>query len=321
MIKESNVQRVFFVIPPRVHLLDISGPIHVFYEAAELGASLNSYFLTMDASEEVSSAGLTMNKLEAFGDYHLNENDIIIIPGLDKDLILGGGLAQNKQGFFDWVYEQFLNGARVCSVCTGAYILAQSGILDGKECTTHWKYIKDLRERFPKVRVHDDRLFVKSGKVYSSAGVSSGIDLSLFLLEELYGPIFATQVAKEIVVFLRRAEEDPQLSVFLQYRNHIEARVHSVQDWLAQNLDQATGIDELAENVHMSSRNLTRVFKKTTGITIGQYVDKLRVERAVQLLAAGEKIESVARDCGLKSTNQLRTLLKKYKSALPSDLS
>ncbi len=120
---------------------------------------------------------------------------------------------------------------------------------------------------------------------------------------------------------MRRSPKDPQLSVFLQYRNHIETRIHQVQDILAQNLETKIAIEDLAEKVYMSPRNLTRLFKKTTGTTIGHYLEKLRVEKAVQLLSKGEKVHAVSAACGLKSTNQLRSLLKKYTSALPSELS
>jgi transcriptional regulator GlxA family with amidase domain len=211
---------------------------------------------------------------------------------------------KSNEEFYKWLIQQYGNGAKICSVCTGAYLLAQSGLLDGKKCTTHWKYLDDFRARFPKVGLITDRLFVEDQRIYTSAGVSSGIDLALYLLEVTFGPIFATKIAKEVVVYLRRTEEDPQLSVFLQFRNHLEQRVHLVQDNLAQHLDKKLTIEELAEEVNMSPRNLTRIFKKTTGITIGDYLDKLRMETASQA-------------CGLQSANQLRSLFKKYQNNLP----
>ncbi len=212
------------------------------------------------------------------------------------------------------MHEQHQRGAMICSVCTGAYILAQSGLLDGKECTTHWRNVIDFKKRFPQTKVADDKLFVKDQNIYSSAGVSSGIDLSLFLLDEQFGPIFATKIAREVLIYLRRTTSDPQLSVFLQYRNHIENQVHRVQDLLAQSLGKKLTIENLAEEVNMSPRNLTRLFKKTTGITIGNCIEKLRAERAVQLLNDGEKVDVVAQACGLQSSNQLRSLLRKHNS-------
>ena len=129
-----------------------------------------------------------------------------------------------------------------------------------------------------------------------------------------------SRLAKEVVVFLRRTEADPQLSIFLQYRNHLDERIHQVQDLLAQSLDKKPSLEAVAEQVYMSSRNLTRLFKQTTGITIGAYLDKLRVERALQLFAEGQKVDAVTAACGLQSPNRLRQLLKKYQGVLPGDV-
>ena len=318
----DNHFRIFFVIPPEVQLLDITGAAHVFYEASEYGASITAFYIGMEPAQEVkSSAGLVISQIEYFEQFTLKREDIIFIPGMESSLFRNESFQQNSTAFYEWLKDQWLNGARVCSVCTGAYLLGQSGILDGKSCTTHWKYIQDFKKRFPASSVLNDRLFVKDGNIYSSAGVASGIDLSLYLLEELYGSAFASDIAKEIVVYLRRTEADPQLSVFLQYRNHIENRIHVAQDFISKHFSQQIGIEKIAEEVNMSPRNLTRLFKKTTGITIGQYVDKLRVERAVQLLSEGNKVESVSKMCGLSSPNQLRSILKKYTGILPSNMS
>ncbi|HAA13671.1 MAG TPA: AraC family transcriptional regulator, partial [Cytophagales bacterium] len=305
--------RVFFLVPPQVHLLDVSGPIHLFYEARAYGANLELRFLRMHNQEELrSSAGLFLAQLESYQKYSLGATDILFVPGIESLLLHDDLFREESAPFYRWLQDQQGGGAKICSVCTGAYLLAQAGILNGRSCTTHWKYLEDFKERFPQVTLLQDRLFVKDGTTYSSAGVASGIDLSLYILEELYGTSFAIQIAREVVVYLRRGDDDPQLSVFLQYRNHLENRVHQAQDFLSQHLEKPISIERLGEVVNMSSRNLPRLFKKTTGITIGQYTDQLRVERAVQLLSEGYKVETVSQMCGLKSPNQLRTILKKY---------
>lgn len=320
-MQESKNYRTFFLVPPEVQLLDVSGPAHIFYEAISYGAPISSYFLSLSGkSEETSSAGVSLGRLSKFDSFELGENDWLIIPGLESHFLNDEAFETQNHPFFEWLQIQHQNGAKICSVCTGAYLLAQSGLLDNRQATTHWKYLTDFRTRFPKVDLQKDRLFVVNDNLYSSAGVSSGIDLSLFLLEETFGSAFASKIAKEVVVYLRRTEEDPQLSVFLQYRNHLEDRVHQVQDLLSQHLDKKMKIEELANIVNMSPRNLTRLFKKTTDITIGDYLDKLRMEHAVQLLLDGNKVEVVSSSCGFSSSNQLRSLLKKYKSQLPSDL-
>ena len=313
--------RVFFLVPPEVQLLDITGPAHLFYEAKAYGANISTHYLSLEKkTEALSSAGISLGQLEPFQNFELGENDLLFIPGLESYLFFDKNFVLGQEEFFDWLRQQHLRKAKICSVCTGAYLLAFAGLLDNRECATHWKYFEDFQSRFSKTKLLTDRLLVKDDNIYSSAGVSSGIDLALFVLEELLGAVFASKIAKEVVIYLRRTENDPQLSMFLQYRNHIENRIHQVQDILAKNLSQKQKIEGLAEKVHMSPRNLTRLFKKTTGITIGDYIEKLRTERAVQLLNMGQKVSSVTDACGLKSSNQLRTLLKKHKSILPSEI-
>lgn len=304
--------RIFLVIPPQVHLLDINGPAHIFYEARELGADLLLHYVSLNAQDRVeSSAGLVFSQLVSFKNFILNSNDWIFIPGLEKQTIDKYESTGELQPFYQWLQIQNNNGAKICSVCTGAYLVAQAGILRNKQCTTHWKYFDDFRDKFPETILLKDRLFVKDKNIYSSAGVSSGIDLSLFIVEEVYGSSLAAKVAKEMVIYIRRTQNDPQLSIFLQYRNHIDDRIHQVQDLLAQRLNQGMKIEELATCVYMSPRNLTRLFKKTTGLTIGKYQDKLRLERALMLLKEGQKVEVVANACGFSGGNSLRELIKK----------
>jgi transcriptional regulator GlxA family with amidase domain len=311
-----------FVMPPLVHLLDISGPAHVFYEAKDYGAPLSLRFISVyeDVSVETSSSGLAFAQLEDFKTISLQKDDIIFIPGLESRYLSDRKFYNDIAPFFEWLRIQHERGAKICSVCTGAFLLAESGLFDGHQLTTHWKFQQLLKEQYPKIEVLANRLFVQNKNLYSSAGVASGIDLGLYLLEEMYGSRFSAAIAREIVIYLRRGKEDPQLSIFLQYRNHLEDRVHVVQEWLTLHLDKKYTSNSLAEMIHTSGRNLTRLFKETTGITIGEYVDKLRVSHAIHLLHDHQKVENVARACGLQSTNQLRALLKKYEGVLPSEI-
>ncbi|MEJ0056144.1 MAG: helix-turn-helix domain-containing protein [Bacteroidota bacterium] len=311
-----------FVMPPQVHLLDISGPAHVFYEAADYGAPLKLCFVSVypGVSVETSSSGLAFAKLEDFTSIHLQKDDVVFIPGLDSKFLLDKKFYKGITPFLKWLGVQHERGARICSVCTGAFLLAESGLLNGHQATTHWKYQQLLGEQYPGVEVLTNHLFVQNNNLYTSAGVASGIDLGLYLLEEMYGTRFSAAIAREIVIYLRRGKDDPQLSVFLQYRNHMEDRIHSVQEWLAQHLDKKFTADSLADTIHTSGRNLTRLFKDTTGITIGQYVEKLRVAHAMHLLHGHQKVETVAKACGLQSPNQLRALLKKHAGVLPSEV-
>ena len=306
------IQRIFFLIPPNVQLLDIIGPIHIFYEAIEYGAPLKLHFISLtDEPNVISCAGLQFGQLQPFDDFQLGPKDVVFVPGIEFELFSDKAFMDSSQPFLQWLKEQMSNNAVICSVCTGAFLLAHGKLLDHKVCTTHWKYLEYLQEHFPRAKVVDNRLFVFEENLFSSAGVTSGIDLALYLLEIYFGPKLAADVAKEVVIYFRRGEADPQLSIFLQYRNHINNRIHQVQDLITQQLDHKWTIDQLAEKIHTSPRNLSRLFKKTTGITIGDYLSQIRIEKAQQLLAEGNKMAFVAQACGLKSTNQLRNLLEK----------
>lgn len=316
----TEVSKVLFLVPPQVHLLDLCGPAHIFYEAIDMDAPFSSHFITLGSSHLLSSSGLQFAALEAYSDFELTSEDLVFIPGLESDLLLNPAFLASLSPFSAWLQQQHSNGAWVSSVCTGAFILAESGILDYKDCTTHWKFAEQFQRRYPQIQFQKNRLFVDAGSVFSSAGVASGIDLALYLVEKRMGSLFAAKIAREVVIYLRRSESDPQLSVFLQYRNHLDDTVHQVQDLLARSLAQKPSIESLAESVHVSPRTLTRIFKKATHITIGDYTDKLRVERAIKLLGEGHKVASAASACGLKSENQLRSLLRKHQGVLPHEV-
>lgn len=308
-----------FIVPPKVHLLDIAGPAHIFYEAADYGAPVTSFFanITPQQSRIESSSHLCFSDLTDYSSLRLNRNDLVFIPGLDGALLLNDRFIRSTAPFGNWLLEQQAKGVIICSVCTGAFLLAEAGLLEGRPCTTHWKYIERFRKRYPGLMIRENCLFVAADGVYTSAGVASGIDLALYMVEQLWGSAFAARIAREVVVFTRRSASDPQLSVFMQYRNHLDNRIHTVQDLLGQWLDRKLNIEDLADQVHMSARNLTRLFKSATGVTIGQYIEKLRVERSARMIGEGHTMQAAATACGLKSTNQLRHLLRKYEAIAP----
>ncbi|MDF0708251.1 GlxA family transcriptional regulator [Flagellimonas okinawensis] len=307
----TNTKKLVFICFSQTHLLDMAGPAHVFYEAVEYGADYELLFVTTDKSEVLSTSGLYFSKLVHFQELELNKEDIVFLPGLDFSLLSNQEYINQLSDFFYWLKVQHHKGIWLASVCTGAFILAETGLLDGKSCTTHWRRFASFEERFPMVSLLKNRLFVEDQFIFSSAGISSGIDLSLFLIEKQYGSRFAMEVAREVLVYLRRSGTDPQLSLFLQHRNHLDDRVHKIQDFITKNFHQKLTIDSMSEMVYTSPRNLTRMFKKATGITIGNYIDKIRMEHAQQLIREKYKMDCVAEACGFKSTGQLFKLLKK----------
>lgn len=311
---------ILFIVPNGVHPLDLTGPAQVFYEAKTLGAGFELAYASIEDVESVnSSTGLKFGGLRSWQDTSLKENDIIVLPGAQMEQMQKYERTRYSD-FYDWLVLQYRKKVSLCSICTGAYFLGVAGLLNDSAYTTHWRYHDYFRKAFPYGSLQTDRFFVSNGNLITSAGISSGIDLSLHLVENRCDSALAAEVARECVLYLRRGPSDPQLSVFMDYRNHIDDRIHHVQQYISENLDTSLRISELAEIAITSPRNLSRRFKKVTGITIGTYIDRLRVEHAYQLLKKGLVFSSVTRQCGLKSEEHLRNLLKKHRNQLPSDI-
>ncbi|MBD2703228.1 DJ-1/PfpI family protein [Spirosoma sp. BT702] len=302
--------QAIFVLPPYVHVLDLTGPIQVFYEAAEYGAPYQLTYCSFQGPV-TSSAGLGFSNVLPYNEVKTQPGDYIFLPGMDMAYIRSAAF-KNATGFFEWLRQKHAQGVYLCSICTGAFTLAQAGLLDGRKCTTHWKRIEELQLTYTRLMAQHDRLFVKEGSIYTSAGITAGIDLSLSILEEQQGPLFATKIARELVVYFRRGGEHSQQSVYLDYRNHMNVAIHQMQDWLIANLEANATLDDLAEIANMSTRNLTRTFRKETGTTIHEYTTRLRLELARTLQHnPGMTMEAIAAKCGFQDARQLRRIWKK----------
>jgi transcriptional regulator GlxA family with amidase domain len=304
------MQKVAFIIPPTVELLDLAGPVQVFTEAKFYGMEIEIEFYQY-SEEPISTAGLGFGKIANFKTAKLKEGDFIFVPGMDNEYVNSISFGAKRE-FFNWLKEYSDKKVTVCSICNGAFALGHAGLLKDTECTTHWRRVKALQIQFPQAKVVADILFVKSNNVYTSAGISAGIDLALSILEDLKGPLFTHKVARGLVVYHRRSGTHKQQSIYLDYRNHINPQVHEVQDYLIDNLSNENDIESLASLVGMSSRNLSRVFKEKTGSTILEYLTLLRKEYANTMLNNPEyTIEYIASKCGFKTARQLQRILKK----------
>lgn len=309
----TALPQVVFVVPPRVYLLDLAGPVQVFQEAIFQGQPYRLQYCSYQETV-VSSPGLGLGPLLSFAEVPIEPGDFIIVAGLEMDYLRSAAFRAEGQAFFAWLRTQQAQGARLCSICTGAFVLAEAGLLDGRKCTTHWRRLAELQARYPRVRPQGDTLFVEDGGLYTSAGVTSGIDLALYLLEEAHGPRFATQVARGLVVYSRRGAQHGQHSLYLDYRRHVHAGIHHAQDWLADNLAAGATLEMLADVVGMSSRSLTRTFRQATGITIHEYTTALRRERADTLSRnPALTLEAIAAQCGFANVRQLQRIWVKPK--------
>lgn len=301
--------KVAFIVPPTVELLDLAGPAQVFTEARFNGYNLDIEFYSF-ATSVVSTSGLGFGKISHYSNASLSEGDYVFVPGMNFQYITSDSF-RNEKKFFTWLTECAAKKVNVCSVCDAAFALGEAGLLDGRECTTHWRRTEALQSRFPNAHVIPDILYTKSDNIYTSAGISAGIDLALAILEDLKGPRFVHTVARGLVVYHRRSQTQSQKSVYLDFRNHINPKIHEVQDYLIDNIAGENSIETLAEKVAMSPRNLTRVFKETTGLTIIEYLTTLRKETAKTLLNNPEyTIEYVASQCGFRSARQLQRILQ-----------
>ncbi|QMU28743.1 GlxA family transcriptional regulator [Adhaeribacter radiodurans] len=301
--------KIAFIIPPCVELLDLAGPLQVFTEAKAYGLEVSLEFYSYQP-ENVSSAGLPMGKVLPYIEAYLQQEDFLFIPGMEFDY-LNSAEFKAEVDFFSWVKACADKQVTVCSVCNAAYILGEAGLLNNRECTTHWRRVKDLQARFPQAKVIGDTLYVKQDNIYTSAGISAGIDLALSVLEDLKGAFFTHQIARGLVVYQRRSQKHKQESIYLDYRNHLNPHIHEVQDHLINNLAGDNRIENLASLVAMSPRNLSRVFKEKTGITILEYLTHLRVEKAKTFLNNPYyTVDYVAAQCGFKTARQLQKLLK-----------
>lgn len=301
--------KLAFIVPPNVELLDLAGPVQVFTEARFNGFDVAIEFYSY-RDTATSTSGLGFGKISNYKKAELAPGDFLFIPGMSFDYITSEDF-RNEKAFFTWLKLCAGRRVNVCSVCDAAFALGEAGLLDDRECTTHWRRVEALQERFPKAKVASDILFVRSDNIYTSAGISAGIDLALSILEDMKGPRFVHIVARGLVVYHRRSQNQSQQSVYLDFRNHIDPKIHEVQDYMADNLAGDNSIESLASRVAMSSRNLSRVFKETTGLTIIEYLTRLRVENAKTLLNnPGYTIDYVASQCGFKTARQLQRILK-----------
>ncbi|MEU8659871.1 GlxA family transcriptional regulator [Actinoplanes philippinensis] len=232
-------RRVIVLVLPEVNLLDLGGPVQAFDAAAHLGADYRLEFAAVGAGEVRSAQGLHLAGLDPLPE--TGPGDLVLVPG--PRLRASG--PDFPQTAVTWVRAAVHAGARVASVCTGAAVLAEAGVLDGRRCTTHWSLVDLMRSRYPRARVRDAVLYVHDGPVSTSAGIAAGIDLALSLIERDHGPSLTAAVARALVVYLRRDGSQRQVSAFLEHRGHLHAGVHRVQDHLAQHLDSPHTLDEL----------------------------------------------------------------------------
>ena len=298
-------RRIVLVAFPDVQILDITGPGEVFSLADRAAGDAGEYSLQLVAPEAGEIAA--SNGLRLVADRTLDE-----CRGPIDTLIVAGGLgaqaAARDHRLTDWLRLAARRSRRVTSVCTGAFLLARAGLLDGRRATTHWNACAALARHYPSIEVEPDPIFVRDGNVYTSAGVTAGIDLALALVEEDLGREAALTVARDLVLFIRRPGGQAQFSAGLAGQAASRPGVRELQAWIADHLDDDLSVPALAERAFMSPRNFARVFAREVGVTPAAYVESLRLERARTLLETGDdlQLEEIALRCGFGTVETLR---------------
>jgi transcriptional regulator GlxA family with amidase domain len=314
-----NSRRVVEVLAyPSVKLLDVTGPIQVFASAnafmAQAGQAM-PYAIRIVAQGD--------DRVEASGGVELAVHPLSPADaGLDTLVIAGGeGVADAVSDtlLIDWVRERGKRARRTASVCTGAFLLAATGMLDGRRAVTHWAFCAELARRFPSVHVESDPIFLRDGTVWTSAGVTAGIDLALALVEEDLGRTVALAVARYLVVFLKRPGGQAQFSEFLSLQAADE-RFGALHDWISNHLADDLSLPVLATQTGMSERSFSRHYAESTGLTPARAVERLRVEGARHLLSETRlPVKRISQRCGFGSEETMRRSFLRLLDTTPQD--
>jgi transcriptional regulator GlxA family with amidase domain len=294
-------RRALFAYFPHCEVLDFAGPLQALHEVNSFVADAYEIVHCGAVENAKTAQGLVLAALTPLP--QPRASDVIFIPGFPVHR------AQPTKQLDRWLQHAHNEGAQILSTCTGAFVLARAGLLDGRSCTTHWKRAKELQAACPRTRVLTTQLYVRDGSITTSAGITAGIDMTLDFIQREHGAIVASNVAREMVVYIRRDGTQKQESVYLAYRSHIDLGIHAVQDWLIAHPAEKGRLAHLAAIAHMSVRSLTRSFQRATGVSIGEYRRRLRLEHAKMLLAdPARTIDAVAADSGFADARQLRRI-------------
>jgi transcriptional regulator GlxA family with amidase domain len=275
----------------------------VFSVAAVFGLDYQLHFLA-DTEIVVTAQGLPVQAALEWP--ALDVDDLIVVPGWRSPRLRGTGPLDPSK--VDRIREHHARGGTVASVCAGADVLGRAGLLDGRHCTTHHDLQDELSHRYPAAHVVRDVLYTVEERVVTSAGIASGIDLALHLLAIAHGAAAAAQVARQMVIYVRRNGDEPQSSAMLRHRAHLEDPVHRAQDLIDRQFATTLRLSELARAARVSERTLTRMFSHAVGMSPLRYQQTLRLERAAHLLGHGETMESAARAVGFEDARMLRRL-------------
>lgn len=318
----NDTRRIVLAAFPGAQILDISGPLEVFATATREVTERDPRALPPYRVEVVATRSgplPTSSGIEVVA-----RRSVKRVQGRIDTLIVAGGVgtedAVNDDVLIGWIAKTGPRARRLASVCTGAFLLAHAGLLEGRRATTHWRSCDLLARLYPNVHVESDPIFVRDGRVYSSAGVCAGMDLALALVEEDLGREIALAVAQRLVIFLKRPGGQSQFSVQLAAQAAEREPLRDLQAWIADHPNTDLSVESLARRSGMSPRNFARVFAAEVGATPARYVERTRVEAARRHLEESDApVEQVARDCGFGTPETMRRSFIRTLNVSPTD--
>jgi transcriptional regulator GlxA family with amidase domain len=319
--------QIYVVLPPRLLLLDVAGPLEVLRRANQEQADVRfEVHYVGPSSSLLTSIGISLAGIEPLPETIPDGAMVVLAGDVDEMMVSRAQASATKskqdiaaeQAIVEWLRGAIRPGHKLISICSGALMAGRAGLLDGYNCTTHYSCCEELAALAPKAKVLANRLYVEDGERYSSAGITTGLDLMLHVVGRLTDESCTAAIARYLVVYLRRSGADPQLSPWLEGRNHIHPAVHAVQDAIARHPARPWNLNRLARIAGASSRHLARLFQEHAGMNITDYRTRLRVALAHQLLSQTRlDIEHVAERAGFGSTRQLRRAWRRQYGTSP----
>jgi transcriptional regulator GlxA family with amidase domain len=303
-VSKNTARRIVVVVVPPVDELDLIGPLQVFNSVNRLAGRAIYAIDVVTNSDRLTVEG-EGGVLTFIARHHFDKvvgacDSVLLVCGLASRTIRDAALSA-------WLVKKADAVRRLGAVCVGSFLLAEAGLLNGRRATTHWKFGRELAGRYPGVRVEHEPLWVKDGNIYTSAGISAGIDLALAWVEEDCGASLAHEAARELVLFLRRPGGQPQLSISLASQASEMMSIRELQIWIAEHLGTRLSVEDLADRMSMSVRNFERVFTREVGTTPSQYVLQMRVESARRQLERTDRgLKQVASATGFGSVDVMR---------------
>jgi transcriptional regulator GlxA family with amidase domain len=307
------MRRVVILAFPGVQTLDVLGPAEVFATATAL-ARPAGYATEVVAADPgpLPTSSVALQPDRGVEDCRGRIDTLLVAGGR------GVSTASRDERLVGWLRAAALRSRRVASVCTGAFLLARAGLLDGRRATTHWSACAELARRHPAIEVEHEPIFVRDGNVVTSAGVTAGMDLALALVEDDLGRETALEVARWLVLFVKRPGGQAQFSAQLAAQTAEREPLRELQQWIPDNLDADLTVPGLAARAHMSERNFARAFRRETGLTPAAYVETARVERArMALETSALPVEAVARQSGFGTVETMRRAFRRRLGVSP----